>query len=43
MTLAQRVGDRIYSRLNEMCAFVKQDPDMDLRREGGGAGSIWKP
>ncbi len=41
MTLAQRVGDRIYSRLNEMCAFVKLDPGMDLRKDAHGAGSFW--
>ncbi len=40
MTLAQRVGDRIYSRLNEMCAFVKLDPGHDLRRDRGG--NFWK-
>ncbi len=31
MTLAQRVGDRIYSRLKEMCEFVKLDPGEDFR------------
>jgi DNA replication protein DnaC len=38
MTLARRIGDRIYSRLNEMCTFVKLDPksDMRLSRSGGG-------
>jgi len=41
MTLAQRVGDRIYSRLNEMCAFVKLDPGMDLRKDAQGSGSFW--
>ncbi len=41
MTLAQRVGDRIYSRLNEMCTFVKLDPGMDLRKDAQGAGSFW--
>ncbi len=39
MTLAQRVGDRIYSRLNEMCAFVRLDPGMDKRKDG--AGGFW--
>ena len=42
MTLAQRVGDRIYSRLNEMCLFVKLDPGVDLRKERAGAGGFWK-
>lgn len=43
MTLAQRVGDRIYSRLNEMCNFVKLDPGHDLRkdRHGAGSGGFW--
>jgi DNA replication protein DnaC len=41
MTLAQRVGDRIYSRLNEMCTFVKLDPKMDLRKDRAGSGSFW--
>ena len=41
MTLAQRVGDRIYSRLNEMCTFVKLDPDMDLRKDRAGSGTFW--
>jgi DNA replication protein DnaC len=43
MTLAQRVGDRIYSRLNEMCSFVKLDPGHDLRkdRHGAGSGGFW--
>ena len=38
-TLEQRVGDRIYSRLAEMCRFVKLDPNVDVRREG--AGGLW--
>ena len=44
MTLAQRVGDRIYSRLNEMCAFVKLDPGHDLRKDRAGSGSsgLWR-
>jgi DNA replication protein DnaC len=43
MTLSQRVGDRIYSRLNEMCSFVKLDPGHDLRkdRHGAGSGGFW--
>ena len=43
MTLSQRVGDRIYSRLNEMCSFVKLDPGHDLRkdRHGSGSGGFW--
>src|SRR5574341_1023259 len=40
MTLAQRVGDRIFSRLNEMCTFVKLDPGMDLRKDRAGSGSF---
>jgi DNA replication protein DnaC len=36
MTLAQRVGDRIYSRLHEMCTFLRLDPGVDVRRDGGG-------
>jgi DNA replication protein DnaC len=42
MTLPQRVGDRVYSRLNEMCTFVKLDPGHDLRKDGAGAGGFWK-
>lgn len=42
MTLAQRVGDRIFSRLNEMCTFVKVDPDQDQRKHGAGAGGFWR-
>jgi len=43
MTLAQRVGDRIYSRLNEMCSFVKLDPGVDFRKErAAGGGGFWK-
>jgi DNA replication protein DnaC len=42
MTLPRRVGDRIYSRLNEMCTFVKLDPGHDLRKDGAGAGGFWK-
>jgi DNA replication protein DnaC len=42
MTLAKRVGDRIYSRLNEMCSFVKLDPGHDLRKDRAGAGDFWK-
>ncbi|HSN90205.1 MAG TPA: ATP-binding protein [Anaeromyxobacteraceae bacterium] len=41
MSLAQRVGDRVYSRLNEMCTFVKLDPDIDLRKAKPDAGSFW--
>lgn len=41
MTLSQRVGDRVYSRLNEMCTFVQLDPGMDLRKDKHGAGSFW--
>jgi DNA replication protein DnaC len=39
MSLAQRVGDRIYSRLNEMCTFVRLDPNVDMRKDG--AGGYW--
>jgi len=42
MTLARRVGDRIYSRLNEMCTFVRVAPGVDLRKERAGAGDFWK-
>lgn len=42
MTLPRRVGDRIYSRLNEMCTFVKLDPGHDLRKNRAGAGDFWK-
>jgi DNA replication protein DnaC len=42
LTLSRRVGDRIYSRLNEMCTFVKLDPGHDLRKDGAGAGGFWK-
>jgi DNA replication protein DnaC len=42
MTLARRVGDRVYSRLNEMCTFQKLDPDLDFRKDAPGAGSFWK-
>ncbi len=43
MTLAQRVGDRIYSRLSEMCTFAKLDPNMDFRKDvpGAGASGYW--
>jgi len=43
MSLAQRVGDRVYSRLHEMCAFVRLEPGHDLRKDAAGSGSIWKP
>ncbi len=42
MTLPKRVGERIHSRLNEMCRFVKLDPGHDQRRDGAGAGGLWK-
>jgi DNA replication protein DnaC len=42
ITLPRRVGDRIYSRLNEMCTFVKLDPHIDMRKDRGGGG-LWKP
>jgi DNA replication protein DnaC len=41
MTLAQRVGDRIYSRLNEMCAFQRLDPGSDFRKDRPGSGGFW--
>jgi DNA replication protein DnaC len=41
ISLSQRVGDRIYSRLNEMCTFVKLDPGLDLRKDTHGAGGFW--
>jgi DNA replication protein DnaC len=43
MTLEQRVGNRIYSRLNEMCAFVKLDPGYDQRKVQTTSGGFWKP
>jgi DNA replication protein DnaC len=42
MTLEKRVGSRIYSRLNEMCTFVKLDPGHDQRKYRAGAGDFWK-
>jgi DNA replication protein DnaC len=42
MTLGQRVGDRVYSRLNEMCSFVRLDPGVDLRKDTHGSGSFWE-
>jgi DNA replication protein DnaC len=42
MSLPQRVGDRIFSRLNEMCVFVKLDPGLDLRKDTHGAGDFWR-
>ena len=42
MSLAERVGERIYSRLNEMCDFVRLDPGIDMRKDGrAGAGGFW--
>jgi len=41
LTLSQRVGDRIYSRLNEMCAFQKLDPGSDFRKDRPGSGGFW--
>jgi len=50
MTLSKRVGDRVYSRLKEMCAFVKLDPNQDQRKlraeamdAGNPGGGWWKP
>jgi DNA replication protein DnaC len=43
MTLEQRVGNRIYSRLNEMCAFVKLDPGHDQRKVQTTSGGFWSP
>jgi len=45
MTLEKRVGDRIFSRLNEMCTFLKLDPGHDSRKDRATAGSatgLWK-
>jgi DNA replication protein DnaC len=39
MSLSQRVGDRIYSRLNEMCTLQRLDPNVDMRKDG--AGGYW--
>ncbi len=45
MTLQQRVGDRIYSRLKEMCELVKLDPGYDFRglqpNSGPRGGAYW--
>jgi DNA replication protein DnaC len=45
MTLPQRVGDRIYSRLKEMCEFVKLEPGADFRglqpNSGPRGGGYW--
>jgi DNA replication protein DnaC len=38
LSLQQRVGDRIYSRLVEMCTFVKLDPGHDHRKDAQGSG-----
>jgi DNA replication protein DnaC len=43
MTLEQRVGNRIYSRLNEMCQFVKLDPGHDQRKVQTTSGGFWSP
>jgi DNA replication protein DnaC len=43
MTLQQRVGDRVWSRLNEMSQFVKLDPGHDQRSSQHGSGSFWGP
>ncbi len=49
MTLSRRVGDRVFSRLNEMCAFVKLDPNQDQRKvraealdAGSPGGGLWR-
>jgi len=39
MSLSQRVGDRVYSRLNEMCSLQRLDPNVDMRKDG--AGGYW--
>jgi DNA replication protein DnaC len=39
MSLPQRVGDRVYSRLNEMCTLQRLDPNVDMRKDG--AGGYW--
>jgi DNA replication protein DnaC len=41
MTLAKRIGDRIFSRLNEMCTFVKLEPGMDLRKSRPDSGGFY--
>jgi len=41
ISLEQRVGDRIFSRLTEMCAFVRLVPGHDQRKDGVGSG-YWK-
>jgi DNA replication protein DnaC len=45
MTLPMRVGDRVYSRLKEMCEFVKLDHGADLRGRDPNSPSnpsFWK-
>jgi DNA replication protein DnaC len=49
LTLSKVVGDRIYSRLHEMCAFVKLDPNKDQRKAaaaaidaGAPSGGLWR-
>jgi DNA replication protein DnaC len=41
MSLDQRVGDRVYSRLVEMCAFERLDPGHDHRKDAQGSG-YWR-
>ena len=42
MSLEERVGQRIYSRLNEMCDFVIVDGP-DYRKDAEpGRGSFWR-
>ncbi len=42
MSLEERVGQRVYSRLNEMCDFVKVDGP-DYRKDAEpGRGSFWR-
>lgn len=38
MTLQQRVGDRVFSRLSEMCVFERLDPGHDHRKDAQGSG-----
>jgi DNA replication protein DnaC len=42
MTLSQRVGDRVYSRLHEMCAFQRLDPGLDLRKDRRSGNPFYK-
>jgi DNA replication protein DnaC len=49
LTLSKVVGDRIFSRLHEMCSFVRLDPNQDQRKvraealdAGSPSGGLWR-